>query len=114
MVKLVDCLKSELRERQPYVLNEKIKRTALSEKPATSKKDGGPPRPKDKSGKFSSTPTDTAEKYPCSICGKSEGHVVTLNKDCKPCIEYIACKAFVDIDASGRDKLLFKKHRCQI
>ena len=39
--KLVDVLQAELRERQVYVLNDKIKRTALPEKSAGSKKEGG-------------------------------------------------------------------------
>ena len=100
-IKLLDFLRVELRERQAYVLNDKIKRSTTLVK---SVKDGN--------GKAQNDPTHVSSNCACVICGKVEDHVVTQGKDGNPCVEYIACKVFVEMDAAGRCQALFKKQLC--
>ena len=51
-----------------------------------------------------------AEK--CYICGGIENHVLSVDGDGQSCIEYIACKKFVDLKSRDRDKLLYKRRLC--
>ena len=122
-VKLVEFLREELSEREAYVLNNKSKKSLERDK-LDGYRDGKNPKDtkdpagqKRKSAGFNSdsvrTSTDQNLGMPsCSICGKSEGHVVQVGADGKSRIEYISCKTFVEMKAKARDSILFKKRLC--
>ena len=105
--KLETFLKDELSEREAYIINDKAKKSLDGEKRGSREKDS----PGEKRGSGYSVDT-VPQKCVCHICGKSEDHVTTLDAAGKPCIEYIACKKFVDLKTKDRDQLLFKKRLC--
>ena len=122
--KLVLFLTEELSEREAYVLNEKSKKSLERDKRDSKDPDEkgskGNQKKRDSEG-FNSDPKKPPVKpvppVPpvkpvCLICGKSEGHVVKVGPDGKSRIEYISCKMFIELAASARDKLLFKKRFC--
>ena len=108
--KLVTFLENEREEREAFVLNEKVRKTMYVDKKPNdkgndSKKGGGP-----KSDSYVSNPP--VPKCKCYICGKDEDHVLSKDSDNKPCVEYIACKDFVNMTTKERDNILFKKRLC--
>ena len=147
--RLEEFLKAELKEREAYVLNEKVKSSMLLDKTGNrekKKKDDPADKKVHASGQLGSGgksgnhqlnsggPINSgsggksgpihlgsggqlnsgAPPSPCvcSICGKTDDHVLTLGKNGKQCIEYIACKKFVEMKTGERDKLLFRKRLC--
>ena len=55
---------------------------------------------------------DPLVKNVCHICGKLGNHVLSVDRDGKPCVQYVACKSFVDLQPRERKKLLYKKRLC--
>ena len=111
-VKLMEFLTAELKEREAYILNEKVKQSMTLDKKSDKNDGGGKKKPDPPGAHVSGHEGHMAGKPTCSICGKSENHVSTPGKDGKPCIEYVACKTFVDFPTVEREKVLFKKKLC--
>ena len=120
--KLVGYLKCELKVREAYILNDRIRKCALdqSDKP---KNDGK----KETSGSSllqlgksigasamsslsSSAPNNV--RAACYLCGKTDDHIQSTDKDGKHQVEYIACPQFVEKKPKERDQWLFKKRFC--
>ena len=117
-----DKLSNELKEREAYILNEKVKKCMNLDKNKVVEKDrrdrqfqdkGKPEdiRPAGYMGKGENPPGPLTEKCVCNIWGKDEDHVLSMNGE-KAYIDYVACKMFVDKSPRERDKLLYKKHLC--
>ena len=112
--KLIDFLKGELKEREAFVLHDKVVQSSLGEykekPPRDNSRDENQKNPKDS---FMSNPGNEPPKpVACSLCGKTVDHVLSYTDDKKPYIEYIACKMFVEMNCQQRDNLLFKKKFC--
>ena len=120
--KLVGYLKCELKVREAYILNDRIRKCALdqSDKP---KNDGK----KETSGSsllqlgksigasamssLSSSATNNV-RAACYLCRKTDDHIQSTDKDGKYQVEYIACPQFVEKKPKERDQWLFKKRFC--
>ena len=126
--KLVGYLKCELKYREAYILNEKVRKCATdtndnskNEKP---KINGG--SKKDESSNLvnlgrsvgSSAPTHFGnsgspnDRSPCALCGKTEDHIQSIDGSGKSYVEYVACAQFVEKKPKERDQWLFKKRLC--
>ena len=121
-VKLVDFLKGELQEREAYILNDKSKKCLNPDSKPPKGKDPDPDKRKSDPKQDHDTgsknfhgndgPGQKPEKCSCHICGKDDDHVLSMDSNKKPVIEYVSCKVFVDKTCAERDKLLFKKRFC--
>ena len=110
--KLVAFIKDEVKEREAYVLNEKVKKNSLDSSTTDEKKRGEKStKPnQDKKGFFEEHGKEGDPT--CRLCGKSEEHVFSTDGKGKKYVEYIACKAFVDKTPHERNKLLLRKRFC--
>ena len=100
--RLVEFLKVELKEREAFILHDKVAQSSLGEykdhsKPSSDNgKDGIKKKPKDT---FVSASDNTPQKpVACFICDKTVDHVLSYNDDKKPYIEYI----FVEMNCQPR------------
>ena len=125
--KLVGYLKCELKIREAYILNEKVRKCALdpndnlrNEKPKNNdaKKDGSPGVVALGKSIGSSALThfgnsgSSANRSPCFLCGKTEDHIQSTDGSGKLYVEYVACSQFVEKKPKERDQWLFRKRLC--
>ena len=111
---MVLFLEDERKERDAYVLNEKVRKSIkLSDKP-DDKMDVKDKKEKPQDGKKVDIFQNLSdfEKCKCYICGKQGDHVLSFDSEKNPLIEYMVCKIFTDMTAKDRNKLIFKKHYC--
>ena len=106
--KLVEFIKSELKEREAYVLHEKVARSFCVER-----------RDEKNESNFSGDSDayvfidgDHPGQAICHLCDQSNDHVLSFDAKNVPFISYIACKTFAGMTCKDRDKLLFKKKFC--
>ena len=113
--KLAESLQVELKIREAWILNEKVRKCELdTEKPKTTG-DGTRKKEDDASSSFHAPPTQhppPPSRASCLLCGKSEDHIQSTDQHGKPYVEYVACKMFVEKKARERDRLLFRKRFC--
>ena len=107
--KLMDFLKVELKERETFILNDKIKKSMILDKSSRN-----PEQTSNKEGSivFLGDQARSKDNCICHICGENQNHVLSLDGDGKSCIDYVACKTFVSLQPRDRDKLLYKKRLC--
>ena len=112
-VKLVEFLRGELREREAYVLNEKSKKS-LKKPPKVndSKKPDGDSGKSPKSFPAQPLPPPAPQGCKCLFCGSFRDHVISIDSNNQPYINYFACKKFVDMTCRERNKFLFSKKWC--
>ena len=113
--RLVAYLKGELKIREAWILNEKVRKANLetSDKSKTNdtKKESkdqvvhlGKPGP--------IMPVAATKRITCFLCGKTDDHVQSTDSKGNPVVEYVACSMFVEKNPRDRDKLLFRKRFC--
>ena len=110
--KLVTFLEDELKKREALVLHQKVRKsTSLEKENDGQKKDG---EKKSQSGRDGThIGVSSSQENPlCSICGKSEGHILSYDNTGKPYIEYAACKTFAEKSCRDRSKMIFRKKFC--
>ena len=117
--KLMEFLEDERKEREAYILNEKVKKFNFDladrekeKKPRETDKKGYLGKKDQKSESLNYENDPSYEKCVCYICGKDEDHVLSWDSNRKPYIDYVACKAFVEKSPHERNKIIFKKRMC--
>ena len=105
-LRLVGFLQSELKEREAYVLNDKVRKSASINDDRANKDN------KKMDTFMGSTEHKGGENTACFICDKKYDHVLSYDENKKPFVAYIACKVFAGKTCRERDKLLFKKKFC--
>lgn len=117
--RLVAFLNEELVEREAFIINNKAKQSISSnresrdQKDMRDNKDSNGAKKSASNGFLSNSGDSKAGGSKCTICGKSDGHIKTVDQNNEPVIEYISCKFFVDLTTRERDQLLFKKRLCK-
>ena len=95
--KLIGFLEEERKEREAYVLNEKVKKCSFD---LADREKERRFRENDKKGYLGQKDQNVEplpyEKCLCYICGKNEDHVLSWDSNKRPYIDYVACKAFVE------------------
>ena len=120
--KLVKFLESERSEREAYTLHEKVRKCMNLDKGDDKDREKEKnKREKDKlldfnsrsySGQVGKHSDISFERCLCHICGKDQDHVLSMDSNNKPYVEYVACNVFVGKSPRERDKLLYRKRFC--
>ena len=110
--KLKEFLESELKEREAYVLNEKVLKTLGLEKPDDSGKPKNPKKTAPVQEIYASNDSSPSVNPACFICDKRTDHVLSYDSNNICYVAYIACKKFVELGCKARDRLLFRKKFC--
>ena len=105
-VSLEEFLQKELKEREAYILSDKVLKSLSLEKEKGAKKSKQP------GDSYTSSDGLSLVQASCFICDNSSDHVLSFDKSNVPFVDYIACKVFADLTCKERDKLLFKKKFC--
>ena len=100
--KLIEFLADERKEREAYVLNEKVRKFNFD---LADREKERKPRQNNKKGYLGQKDENS---------GKDEDHVLSWDPNKKPYIDYVACKAFVEKSPHERNKILFKKRMCSM
>ena len=108
----VKQMEDELKKREALVLHQKVRKSTSLEKENDGQKKNG--EKKSQSGRDGThIGVSSSQENPlCSICGKSEGHILSYDNTGKPYIEYAACKTFAEKSCRDRSKMIFRKKFC--
>ncbi len=116
--KLVEFLQKELKKREAMVLHQRVRKSAVMEndsgqqKKNNDKKIHGGEDGRDPTHFGQNNQNSNQVQCRCSICGKSNDHVLSYDNTGKPYIEYVACKNFTEKSCKDRSKILFRKRFC--
>ena len=108
--KLIEFLEDERKEREAYVLNEKVRKFNFDLADWEKERK---PRENDKKGylrqKDENFESLNYEKCLCYFCGKDDDHFLCWVSNKKQYNDYVASKAFVEKSPHERNKIIFKK-----
>ena len=122
--KLVDFLRTERKEREAFILNDKAKKSmdldgkdGYFDKERFQKKNQNSEDSRHNGEHSKGFVSDfqngaTSKECFCHICGKLGNHVLSVDGKGKHCIQYVACKIFLSLKPRERSKLLYKKRLC--